>query len=192
LLAPGVFHAMPGTFGLDSCFTKYGIIVLCTPNLFCHIFRMKKCEKMRQNKFSGKSYNTYFTKQRPKHPGRQGKTPAASKSPHETPQAMPTPRKPIYTRLFLWSPARTKKKTAIWCSTAFHKLFYWLPPETAATRIATRPPALLWPMSLRAHAYTQTPVSCEYFAEQDIFPEEVFKQFQPNETHTENSIFFSI
>jgi hypothetical protein len=68
-------------------------------------------------------------------------------------------------------------------------LFYWLPPETAATRNFTRAPAHLWPMSLRAHAFTQTPGSCGYFVDKVIFPGEVFKRFSQPETYSGNTIF---
>jgi hypothetical protein len=44
-------------------------------------------------------------------------------------------------------------------------------------------------MSLRAHAFTQTPGSCGYFVDKDIFLKEVFKQFSQPETYFKNTIF---
>jgi hypothetical protein len=54
------------------------------------------------------------------------------------------------------------------------------------------PPAHLWPMSLRAHAFGHVSISAGYLADKDIFLKEVFKRFSYHETHTDDMIIFPI
>jgi hypothetical protein len=44
-------------------------------------------------------------------------------------------------------------------------------------------------MSLRAHAFAQTPGSYGYFVDKVIFLKEVFKRFSQPETYSGNTIF---